>query len=555
MSSTEDASESSGGSTAAESSSGDPTSCTPGQLGCACDGGTCAPGLFCNDAQVCAAESESSGDTSEGTSEGTSTGSGESTEATSSGDVTTMSGPECHTPGEPDVSSECTDLDPQRPFCAADGACVACSDDAQCAAGTDGLKPVCRETGRLMGACVECDTANPVDVMQCSEKESHCNLDTFKCEGCLEHSECGDTACDVAKRTCFTGDRLLYVRRGPTMASPCTYDVPTGGYPDKPYCAMQPAIEHAQFDGLSSGWIFIIMGSDSEEEMPAFTIPNGDLPVSYAVKHTLGTLIDKHTRFSDLGPIVTVGDKVTLYLIDMGVHVLENAFDDIHRGIDCKPGGSIWLDDSRVLRSVGPGIKADHCEVHLRRSSIAFGRTEGIEMAGGSLHLVNSFMDENRSKPNLGGGALSMSDGAVAEIVYSTLANNKNVPLSQRGDTVDCNGPVTVKIRNSIFAREPGTGNQSIVCEGSEVVVSDSVVDGNFPADQGNHKLAAEDILDGLSPDGLTGAYLIMDPESALKFKNMAVWQEGDPFDDYNRQPRNAIDGEADYAGADYYVP
>lgn len=175
-------------------------------------------------------------------------------------------------------------------------------------------------------------------------------------------------------------------------------------------------------------------------------------------------------------------------------------------------------------------------------------------MTNGSLHLTNSFLDENRSKPGLGGGAISLSDGAVAEIVYSTLAKNKNVPISGHGDTVDCTGPVTLKIRNSIFAREPGTGNASIVCAGSEVAVTDSVVDGDFP-DGNNHKLAPENILESLVPDGLTGAYLIMDPESAMNFKNMAVWQEGDPHDDYNRQARNAVPGMPDYAGADYYVP
>jgi hypothetical protein len=437
-----------------------------------------------------------------------------------------------------------------RPFCSDAGLCAACVDDTQCAAGTDGLQPICLDNG----ACGECDVADTINNGQCSAKQPHCNLDKFECEGCFEHSECPSTVCDVAARTCFTGDRILYVRRGPTMNFPCTYDAPTGGSKDMPYCDMQPAIEHAQYNGTSSGWIFVMMASDSEDEHNEFVIPSGDTAFSYAIKHEPGTVLDRHTRFLDYGPVITVSEKVTLYLIDMGVDHRMDSFADSHRGIDCLSGGSIWLDDSRVLRSVGPGIKAENCEIHMRRSSIAFGRTEGIDMTGGSLHMLNSFIDENGSKADFGGGAIKLGPGSVADIVYSTLVNNSNEWLTSRGDTVDCTGAVTLKIRNSVFARRPGTANPSIVCDDGEVMITDSVVDGDFEDGQGNNKLAAEDILMALSLDNLTGAYRIPDLESAMKFVQ-AVRQEGDPHDDYEYQTRKALMDGMDYAGADYYQP
>jgi len=296
------------------------------------------------------------------------------------------------------------------------------------------------------------------------------------------------------------------------------------------------------------------MASDSEEEHNEFVIPGGDTPFSYAIKHEPGTVLDRHTRFLDYGPVITVSDKVTLYLIDMGVDHRMDSFADSHRGIDCLSGGSIWLDDSRILRSVGPGIKAENCEIHMRRSSIAFGRTEGIDMTGGSLHMVNSFIDENGSKDGYGGGAIKMGPGSVADIVYSTIVNNANEKLTGRGDTVDCTGAVTLKIRNSVFARRPGTANPSIVCEGSEVTITNSVVDGEVEVDQGNNKLAAEDILDALLPDTLTGAYRIPDLDAAMNFVQ-AVRQAGDPHDDYEYQIREALMNDMDYAGADYYQP
>jgi len=549
MTSTEDGSES--GSASESSSSGDSMPCPVGELGCACtEGGGCDPGLTCNDALLC----ESAPDSSEATSliDTTDTSSGGETstgDSSSSGGETTVSPAEC-TKVDGKVNQDCLALDPQRPFCGDDGVCAGCVDDMQCADGTDDLSPICLDSG----ACGECDVADTLNNGQCSAKQPHCDLDKFECEGCLEHSECPGTACDVAARTCFTGDRILYVRRGPTMNFPCTYDVPTGGSQDMPYCDMQPAIDHAQYNGTTSGWIFIMMASDSEEEHNEFVIPGGDTPFSYAIKHEPGTVLDRHTRFLDYGPVITVSDKVTLYLIDMGVDHRMDSFADSHRGIDCLSGGSIWLDDSRILRSVGPGIKAENCEIHMRRSSIAFGRTEGIDMTGGSLHMVNSFIDENGSKDGYGGGAIKMGPGSVADIVYSTIVNNANEKLTGRGDTVDCTGAVTLKIRNSVFARRPGTANPSIVCEGSEVTITNSVVDGEVEVDQGNNKLAAEDILDALLPDTLTGAYRIPDLDAAMNFVQ-AVRQAGDPHDDYEYQIREALMNDMDYAGADYYQP
>jgi hypothetical protein len=331
--------------------------------------------------------------------------------------------------------------------------------------------------------------------------------------------------------------------------------VPDGGYPANPYCDMQPALDHAKFAGVTTGWTFVLMSSDSNEDHGAFTVSGGDVPIAYAVTHQYGSPLNKHTKFTALGPVITVDNKVTLYLVDFGVHVKPNAFADSHFGIDCVPGGTLWLDDTSVLYSKGPGIRAEDCAVHMRRSAIAFGRTEGIELLGGSLHMINSFIDENGSTDDLGGGAIHMSNGAVAEIVYSTLANNVNEP-QMGGDIVDCDGPATVKIRNSVFARGANTGNASVVCPDADVMVTDSVVDGDFGTDNGNNKLAAEDILGALEPDIVTGAYRLVVPLTAEQFEDVPLWQSGDPHDDYERQPRLRSPPEVyDYAGADYYVP
>lgn len=542
---------------ATATSSDEVTGCTIGERGCPCTpGGGCDPDLVCDDEKKRCVEPDTSSEVTSAVTTAESTDSGDTSsttaldetatdDSTSEGSETTAPPVECAKTDLVNFAPDCPN--PARPFCGEDNLCTGCTDDAQCSGATAGQSPACGAAG----ACVQCDEVDAVGNGQCSDKNPHCNLDEFKCEGCLEHSECPGTACDIAARTCFKSDRMLYVRRGPTPGYPCTYEVPQGGSKSLPYCNMQPAIDHAQFNSASSGWIFTLMIADSNEEHSGFVVPAVDTPVSYAIKHEPGTPIDLHTRFVDYGPVITVNNRVTLYLIDMGVEQHEDSFADEHRGIDCTSGGSLWLDSSRVLRSVGPGIRAEGCDVHLRRSSIAFGRTEGIEMVGGSLQMENSFISRNSWRQGFGGGALFLSGGAAAKLVYTSLIDNAN-EKPNRGDNLFCDGPVSAEIRNSILGRSLNTTNPSVVCDGSQIKVQTSIVDGEFAADQGNQKWAPEDILKFVTLDTVTGAFRLKDPGMAAKVVK-AVRLAGDPIDDFERQLRTPVEEDRDHAGADFF--
>lgn len=530
--------------------------CPVGMNGCPCTGGgACDPGLVCNESLVCEqgaadASASTSGETTASASGETGTSEGET-----SGEETTVAPPECVDEGTLEENKDCKQADRTRPFCE-DGACVACKSDKQCADATTTLRPICQMDGENAGACVECNATNAIEAGQCDEERPHCNLDLDKytCEGCLEHSECPGTACDVKQRKCFPQDRVLYVRYGPAPNQPCTFDVNTGGGPGNPYCDMATAIASAQIAGKTSGWTFVIMSSKANIDQSPFSMSGGgDTQLAYAMVHEPGTLFDTHTTFLGFGPVVTVNSGVRLYMVDFTVRVENMAWVDGHFGISCNEDAEIWLDDSRVLYSRGPGIRANGCDIHLRRSSIAFGRSEGIEINGGSLQMLNSFIDENGSNEEFGGGGIRMSGGAVAEVVYSTLANNVNTMLTGEGDTVHCDGPVTLDIRNSIFAHGPNTGNNSIVCAEGQISVSNSVVDGDFGNEGNNHKLAAETILMSLFPSSNDGTYRIPNIMAAEEFRDRAVWRYGDPRQDFERQDRNAFDGMADFAGADYF--
>ena len=348
------------------------------------------------------------------------------------------------------------------------------------------------------------------------------------------------------------------MRKGPVVPGDCSGNPGGGGTKAKPYCDLDTAILAAQINGYTSGWTFYVLASEDEGDHGAVTLgpfEGPDADVSYAFVHEMGGLLDKHTRLLGLGPMITVPQRFTLYLKEFGVLISNDAFSDSSVGIECQAGGSVWLDDSRVLYARGPGIRASGCDVHLRRSSVAFGYTEGIDLKGGSLHAVNSFVTANNWITDKNGGGIRLrpdDKGApAADILYSTIVNNSNEPKqATHGDTITCEGAATVKIRNSILSRKPGTGNAGVVCPDADVTILSSVTDGDDNIG-GNTKLAAEDIIKNLSVNKLTGQYKIPSQASAMFFAEAAQWEIGDPHFDVDFEARNAVPGGFDFAGAD----
>jgi hypothetical protein len=177
-------------------------------------------------------------------------------------------------------------------------------------------------------------------------------------------------------------------------------------------------------------------------------------------------------------------------------------------------------------------------------------------MTGGSLHAVNSFIAGNINIVGKNGGGLHLRDGADVDIVYSTIADNSNEPSQvpgQFGDSIHCDNAATIKIRNSIIFRKPANNNFSVVCPEGQVDIDWSVVDSEFNGNN-NTKFAAEDLLEALMPEGLTGSYRVASQMAGEQFfATAARWQPGDPQGDVDREARNAVPDGEDYAGADVF--
>lgn len=519
--------------------------CPIGSQGCLCTGGAgCDLGLVCNlDTLMCEGSASTTG--SEVTTEpSVQTSTGSSDEGNTSSDISDTVGPECISTGDGAQNKACMGFDPGRPFCV-DDVCVPCGAlaDTACDLGTDGQQPLCLDSG----ACGQC---NAGDLSHCTADLPHCDLDSNTCEGCMEHSECPQSACKVAERECFPGN-IMYVRQG-SMKLPCV-DVPgSGGGIDNPYCDFELATVAAQLQGFNLDYVFIALANDAAlgKGFNSVNIAGGDGKVSYAFLHEIGIMFQKHTQFIGIGPLINVPANVSLYINSFGVGV-ENGQSDTSVGVSCN-GGSVWLDDSRVTGARGPNIRANDCDIHLRRSSVAFGSTEGVDLMGGSLRAVNSFITSNMSKPNLGGGGVHLHDGATVDLLYTTVADNANEPGKQLGDSIHCDGPATVKIRNSILARRPTGANATIACPGGSKSITYTTLDYTVPREEGNNtnKQAAEDMLKALDLENSTGVMRVNAMGLAM-FKT-ARWVTGDPRFDYEWGSRT-IDGSPDFAGADVY--
>lgn len=521
--------------------------CPVGAEGCPCTGGgVCDPGLVCSPMMTCV---DAGGTTTE---EPNTSTTADTTSTTGVPDTSTGEQGQCD-PGLGQPNFDCMNINPDEPYCAEAEVCGGCSvlPPDGCSK-LPGGKPICDPES---GQCVECTTD---DDSLCGGDKPACNPDSGACEGCFQHSHCPDSACDLIARKCFPVDRVLHIRLG-LPGDPnnvCTDKVPTGGSETNPYCFAESAIQHAQWEGLSSGWTFKFMKTNWDQFYhPVIVIPGDGTDVRYAFIHEPAAYIgDRHMSIRDIA-FFNAGIGITAYIDNFYMEAMDPPSD--LPGVICQQGGRLFLDDSYVRGARGPGVKSIGCEVWVRNTTVTKGWTEGIDVVDGKLHLINSYVTENSFYKDKRGGGIAATNSAL-DIVYSSILNNNN-ELGLGGDSIDCrDGQVVGVIRNSVIGRKSMGTNASIKCDPINISVVDSVHDSDeFKGD--NLKLAGETILGWFEGDLQTGAYKIIPPTPNIpggyeKLKNAGIWRKGDPRVDYDGDPRHTKDGEPDFAGADVLI-
>ncbi|MBA3549170.1 MAG: hypothetical protein H0T76_22080 [Nannocystis sp.] len=492
--------------TSGDDSEGETQGCVAGSLNCLCgEGDSCEPGLVCASMRCVDDGTMSTSGTGQVTTTDPTTMPATMTGMETSGDSSSSTGDtgglQCE-PADGGANAACDD--PAEPYCSVDGACVGCT-EIDCA-GASPTTPACGAAG----VCVECtDTVKDA----CAGIRPVCDVEASACVGCSEHGQCESGACDLDTGACFT--TTLYVDR----ASPCEGD----GSPATPFCEIADAVAKV----------------------------NSNTPTVVRVKPSASPYIKKVDVGSNLKVVIMrdgagtarleVDGADSMQLNDGATAYLQNlqiSKGTVNKGILCL-AGTVWLERSQIIERKGLAIDGVDCHVKLRASRIYLNLAGGIKLNGGSLSLINSYIVTNGGAFSAVAG-ITLTNAASLEAVYTTIANNDGKAGVE--DSLECLMEGSVTLRNSVLFGK--TDLSSVDC--AKATASNSVFDA--PSLKG----AANKIIKELDPSWFvspeTGDFAIT---GVAPFKDVAMWQSGDPVGDYDDTQRPAMDGAADYAGAD----
>lgn len=421
--------------------------------------------------------------------------SSETADTTDSTDATETTGPMlCQGP------EDC--VDPALPFCDMSGACVACDampdPDGACA-GADANLPVCFE-----GSCVAC-AEGKTDA--CVGTTPICNTETNVCEGCSEHEQCPDSACNMAAGNCMDPGVVVHVDGDFAMCGS------SNGSEAMPYCTISAAL-----------------GAAGEETLIVLHELDNDAPYlqanTVAVDVALFSAPGAQPRIQGTGgaPALTISASGSLALVDVDITGGPNT------GITIN-GGQAWVELARIATNTSQGVAMNGGSAWIERSEIVNNSGGGIVVdGGGMLMLENSFVGGD----DTGIVAVDIQDGS-GTILYSTLGAGFGAAAA----SLRCVDGSTSTMRNSIVVSYsaspeidcPQLGQSANFEEADTAMVFD---------DQANWfgDFAAGDFH--LNP----GMY-------PTEIETAALWELDDPTTDIDGDPRPVTDGTPDFAGAD----
>ncbi|HGG57013.1 MAG TPA: right-handed parallel beta-helix repeat-containing protein [Nannocystis exedens] len=490
--------------------------CEPGTFSCPCyEDDTCGPALIC-------ASNECIDDpalttmstTTNGVTTGPSTDSSSDSEATTSPSTgtgsTTTEDPEC----DPVDGVENPACGEAMPYCTAEGMCADCS--AISCADVSGETLACDADS---GLCVECSADN---ADACSGVTPVCSAASNTCVPCNEHSECESGACNLFSGACFP-DKALWVDNGDSSCTPNG-----GGTQEKPFCEIVDAVLSIDKNSPTIIWV----ASSASAYTKKVSVSSSQI---VAIRSSDSKLV--RLEVNGQAGLSVYGGRVLIDHLQIG-YLSEDP------GVTCSSAGSIWADDSRIIDREKIGVDASsNCEMVFRRSEIAKNSQGGVQQSGGSLRMENTFVTGNGNGFSTVGG-IATSQGTELELVYvSVLANDSE---SETGKSMSCSPDTSGVTLNSILLGEDA-GKASVECAG--LTFGYSVFD--------NCKLATG--TNTCKENGLEAAWFVspqtndfhIKAGSMNPFKDAALWINGQPLTDYDGDPRPAVDGSIDYAGAD----
>jgi hypothetical protein len=265
----------------------------------------------------------------------------------------------------------------------------------------------------------------------------------------------------------------------------------------------------------------------SKQQNGVSELPLGDFTV--AIRHYGITVPSLIISFTD--PALTINEGNLVFMHRIGVTNTNPISDPLIACNGGAAGARLWLDQQRIAGG-RTAIRANNCRVHVRRSTITQNSHGGIDIDGvdsdlAGLWIENSYLTDNNG---LKFGAIRVGGAAGADILYSTIAQNKS-PLAP----IECvnNWAGLLTIRNSAIVN-PGA-LYGAGCT-PNTVTSFELPD----ADQAALMTVFSSFADGI---------FAAKPGGPLA--DVAVWHTGDPVFDSGTELRPTVDGSPDYAGAD----
>jgi hypothetical protein len=375
------------------------------------------------------------------------------------------------------------------------------------------------------------------------------------CAACTEHDACPTGACRIATGECFPDANRLWVDN---TAPNCAAGT---GAEDSPFCQVTTAPSVIADQAGNDPWAVFVAGSataytgtiDPDNDRPTAVIgPNAGISAvldggaSYAIdmwSQSPETYV-AHMTLRAQNNVTRGGGDCELWLSDVAidngeigvetgsctVHMLRSLVTNMFSlGASVPAGGTI----DAVLTDFDNGSGGLYVEGTVRLDS-SFVRNHyvggGIEIQGGHLELVNSFVTYNQYAND---GVANF--GGSFDILYSTIVG-----------AVTCMNPQPSTIRNSIVLNHEFEAGQ--VC--SSAVVDYSVVNTGEGQGTGN-VLATFAELPAIFVNPVPnqdGDYHVQ-PGSIPD--GVAAWVDGHPPVDADGDARPNVDGSPDYAGAD----
>lgn len=413
-----------------------------------------------------------------------------------------------------------------RPYCSASGDCVSCKNlEKTCAEIISGL-PVCSANG----SCMECDQDNQ---NMCANEIEICDPSTFTCvTKCQMHEDCEDgRACDFETGICFPPTQVRWVNSKDVQCQPLSESVQI------PFCELGQAIvwANAQPQGAQ---ITINIINTSKDIVP-ITVKEGR---AIAIRAGSGSGITLHAEGMAM---IRVSPTSTLIL--QGIHLANNL---TGAGLMCEQG-RIWADQSMITGNKLAGIEAQGCEILVRRSILGKNAMGGIQVTDGTkLRIENSFITANGYMGGLGG--IVVLSGSLAEIIYSTLIDNRGWIGTSFGVQCyddDLATDETVSIRNSVVLNEGYNAVDFLSCNPIEITTT---AYGVLPKDiqgQGNLAVSWDDFDTLLVADSENPEWVFRSRGDSLLY-DLGIWHSSDPIVDFDGKARPSIDGDKDFVGA-----